>query len=1021
MKFAHLADTHIRNLKYHRDYRVVFEKIYEILRKEKVDYIIHCGDLAHTKTNLSPEYFDLAGDFLSNLADIAPTYIILGNHDGNLKNASRQDAVTPIISALKKPDLTLLKDSGEVMLDDKHTINVLSVFDRDNWAKPSDKEKINIALYHGVVAGAKTDIGWVMKNGEDPISTFDDFDFVFLGDIHKQQKLDAEGRIRYCGSTVQQNYGEANDKGFLIWDIKDRTDWACKKVVVEHPRPFITLDYENSFEEPPRGARLRLFIDNKRSLAEIKAAIADVKAKYKPESVIVVNKSKEVDDEIVLDTSEGDNIREVACQEKYLKTFVGDIEDEQWKKLCEINQEYDGLVEKDANIARGTTWSLKQLEWDNLFNYGDGNYINFEDVSGIVGILGKNFSGKSSIVDSLLYTVFSTTSKNTKKNVDIINQNKKDGRGKVVLQSGNKLYSIERSLEKYNKKGKEEARTTVEFECHDGKEIYELNGTTKTETDSNIRATLGSYEDFHTTAFSSQLDALNFVSQGSNKRKDVLSKFLDLDYLDQKHKVINDDLRLLKKMVKEYGDRDFEKEDKDLRTDIVKAEIAIENWKKDEVGLEVKISNIEEELQKYENVDKINEAKKKVISYESQLKTLEEESKDLQTVIFEKQDFIRRARKVLETAGVSKLQTNLKKANQLQSQLTEIEKKIAVAESEHNLRQEKIENLSGIPCGSKFPNCKFIVSTSKQEDKLKKLTMDINLLKASAGNIENKLKVYDKAKIEKRIESAKEIKQKIKMSQVELESSKKQKESNDDKSKLFRQQVKTLKESIPTNDNSGEDAEQKIKDLKSALSELKEEKEEIILKINKFFKSLGYKEQKYEALQNQKEEYEKINDEIFYKNLLTGAYHTNGIPHLIIDDKIPKINTQLAKLLLSVVDFSVYFQIDDKKLNIYIKHENQSPRPVEMCSGAEKTIIAMAIRLALMNVSSLPRGDIFILDEPGTALDEDNMYGFIRLLNLIKEQFRIVILISHLNSLKDIVDYNIEIKSENGFAEVCYG
>ena len=128
MKFAHLADTHIRNLKYHRDYRVVFEKIYEILRKEKVDYIIHCGDLAHTKTNLSPEYFDLAGDFLSNLADIAPTYIILGNHDGNLKNASRQDAVTPIISALKKPDLTLLKDSGEVMLDDKHTINVLSVY-----------------------------------------------------------------------------------------------------------------------------------------------------------------------------------------------------------------------------------------------------------------------------------------------------------------------------------------------------------------------------------------------------------------------------------------------------------------------------------------------------------------------------------------------------------------------------------------------------------------------------------------------------------------------------------------------------------------------------------------------------------------------------------------------------------------------------------------------------------------------------------------------------------------------------
>jgi len=1021
MKFAHLADTHIRNLKYHRDYRVVFKKIYEILKREQVDYIIHCGDLAHTKTNLSPEYFDLAGDFLSNLSDIAPTYIILGNHDGNLKNTSRQDAITPIISALKKDNLTLLKNSGEIMLDDKHTINVLSVFDRDNWTKPTDKEKINIALYHGVVAGAKTDIGWVMKNGEDPINTFDDFDFVFLGDIHKQQKLDLKGRIRYCGSTIQQNYGESNDKGFLIWDIRDRWDWDCKKVVIEHPRPFVTIDYENSFVEPPRGARLRLFIDNNRSLAEIKAAIADVKTKYKPESVIVVNKAKDVEDDIVLDASEGDNVREIACQEKYLKAFINDIEEEQWRKLFEINKEYDALVDKDSNVARGTTWSVKQLEWDNLFNYGDGNYINFEDLSGIVGILGKNFSGKSSIVDSLLYTIFNTTSKNTKRNVDIINQDKQDGRGKVAIQVGNKLYTIKRTLEKYKKKGKEEARTNVIFECHDGKELYELNGITKTETDSNIRAILGSYEDFHTTAFSSQLNALNFVGQGSNKRKDVLSKFLDLDYLDQKHKIINDDLKILKRIIKEYGDRDLEKEDKELRTEKVKTEIRIENLQKDKNIFECKISNFEEELEKYANVDKIIEAKKKILTYKSQLISTEQEISDLTKVIYEKGDFIRRAKKVLFTAGVAKLQIDLKTANDLEAQFAELNHKIAIAENEHKLRQEKMENLDGIPCRDMFPYCKFITSTKRQKDKLKKLHSDINLLKAGAGNIETKLNLHDKKKIKERIERAREIEQKIKMSNLERGNAKKQKQSNDDKVKLYRQQVKLLEEKVPVKDLSSEEADEKIKELKIELNRLVQDKDQIIFKINKLFKSLGYQEQKYEVLQEEKEEYEKINDEIFYKNLLTNAYHTNGIPHLIINDKIPKINIQLAKLLLSVVDFSVYFQIDEKKLNIYIKHENQNPRPVEMCSGAEKTIIAMAIRLALMNVSSLPRGDIFILDEPGTALDEDNMYGFIRLLNLIKEQFKIVILISHLNSLKDIVDYNIEIKSDNGFAEVSYG
>ena len=95
MKFAHIADTHIRNLKYHKEYKEVFNKIYESLKKERVDYIIHCGDICHTKTQISPEYVSMASDFLSNLADIAPTYVILGNHDGNLRNGNRQDSITP--------------------------------------------------------------------------------------------------------------------------------------------------------------------------------------------------------------------------------------------------------------------------------------------------------------------------------------------------------------------------------------------------------------------------------------------------------------------------------------------------------------------------------------------------------------------------------------------------------------------------------------------------------------------------------------------------------------------------------------------------------------------------------------------------------------------------------------------------------------------------------------------------------------------------------------------------------------
>ena len=205
-----------------------FEQLYQTLREQEVDYIVHCGDIAHTKTQISPEFVEMCSDFFRNLAEIAPTYIILGNHDGNLKNSSRQDALTPIVDALDLPNLHLLKDSGETHIDDTFCLNVLSVFDRDNWIKPTDDSKINIALYHGSISNCKTDMNWTMANGEDEISIFKDFDFSMLGDIHRRQFLDEVGRVWYAGSTVQQNHGETNDKGILIWDIKSKDDWEIR-------------------------------------------------------------------------------------------------------------------------------------------------------------------------------------------------------------------------------------------------------------------------------------------------------------------------------------------------------------------------------------------------------------------------------------------------------------------------------------------------------------------------------------------------------------------------------------------------------------------------------------------------------------------------------------------------------------------------------------------------------------------------------------------------------------------------
>jgi len=66
----------------------------------------------------------------------------------------------------------------------------------------------------------------------------------------------------------------------------------------------------------------------------------------------------------------------------------------------------------------------------------------------------------------------------------------------------------------------------------------------------------------------------------------------------------------------------------------------------------------------------------------------------------------------------------------------------------------------------------------------------------------------------------------------------------------------------------------------------------------------------------------------------------------------------------------------------------------------------------------MPKGDIMILDEPGTALDAENMEGFVRILDLIKSYFRVVFLITHIEGLKDIVDMTIDIEKRDGYAYI---
>ena len=1048
MRFAHIADTHIKNLKYHYEYKKVFEKLYKTLREEKVDYIIHCGDIAHTKTQLSPEFVELCSHFLAELADIAPTYVILGNHDGNLKNSSRQDAITPIVEALDNPNLFLLKNSGEEDLDGSYSLNVLSVFDRDNWVSPSDSGKINIALYHGAISNSRTDLGWVMEHGEDDLSIFEEHDFAFLGDIHKtNQILDHLGKVRYAGSTVQQNHGETNDKGFLIWDIEDRDTFTCAHHVLENPRPFITIELTPKGRLPkntavPPQARLRLVSNNNLSLDAMKKAVEIANHRFKPEHITFLNRaagtSGNVED--MATNIEADNLRDPVVQKKLIREYLKDFqpEDELMERVLKLNSKYNSLVEDKEEIHRNINWRLEHLEWDNLFNYGANNGIDFTKFSGIVGVFGKNFSGKSSIVDSALYTLFNSTSKNERKNLNIINQNKDSGRGSVTVSIGNKRYSIVRETEKYIKKlkGEEtiEAKTDLNFEVYDEvtDETISLNGLTRSETDQNIRKYFGSMDDFLLTSMSSQLGSLAFISEGSTKRKEILAKFLDLEMFDIKHKAAKDDASDLRGALKRLDGRDFNEE----ITQAYKHLLSNENetkrhtkkcatLKKDLGVLTGETSDLTRRIDAIPaeiiDVDEIHE------NLEKRIEELEEIVRNLASngiTLEESNELLAKITSFVDVFDIEEVKEKQEIIEDKRKEFDEIINEIGSLDIQRKNQEKKSNLLKEVPCGSEFSHCKFIKDAYVAVDNLS-ITQNIKeSLEGKKGTILNDIEKLNPTKVEEYQANYNSLLEKKQALDGEILNLSLKLERDETQKSSLEKEIDNLKQKEEEYNENKEIIEGKealvkqLADLQTTATINAKDLEGCEQELLELYKEHGSLEQKVASLEEQKEELLNLRGEYAAYDLFMRCTHSNGISYDIIKKKLPLINNEIAKVLANVVEFEVFFENDGRHLKIYIKHPRHEPRPLEMGSGAEKTIAAMAIRLALLTVSNLPKSDLFILDEPGTALDADNMEGFISILELVKSYFKTVLLISHLDSLKDCVDKQITIDKHDGYALV---
>ena len=376
LKIVHIADIHWRGLTRHAEYRATFADLFKKAAALEPDIIYVGGDIVHNKTQgISPELIDNLNWWFTSLAEICPVHVILGNHDGILHNKRRQDAISPILSALSNDRIFLYKSSGVYPTGiDGFNWAVFSCFDEDSWDDVIPvSDDVNIALYHGAVRGSLTDINWEV-DGEADISFFDEFDFALLGDIHRPQFLNEEKTVAYCGSTVQQNYGESIEKGFMFWKIRSSSDFDVEFHALDPIHPFVTIDWEGNVPETlaqcktfPSGSRFRIRASDPIPQVEVAQIQNELRDVHRANEVVF--KYEDNFDTNVISTDSVSlfkkDLRDPGTHLSLLKEYLGkDTHTEsEWLIIHEMLSEYIRAASHSDAVARNVKWSINKIEF----------------------------------------------------------------------------------------------------------------------------------------------------------------------------------------------------------------------------------------------------------------------------------------------------------------------------------------------------------------------------------------------------------------------------------------------------------------------------------------------------------------------------------------------------------------------------------------------------------------------------------------------------------------------------------
>lgn len=349
---VHISDIHIG---VSTRCRHVITLLHDKIKQINPEFVFIAGDIFENKDNLTPTELDLFEILVKGIA--CPILIIPGNHD-----CVPGDRPIDLIKSVSRsyPHVKYLPPGETIQSGVK--LWHWSILGHNSL--PADPSKY-VLVAHGQ---------WRKLQEKIDVTKFAS---AMLGDVHS---YDPRG---YCGSLMQLRVGDSHEKGFITWYFEPNS--------VQHR--FVDLKVAPNF--------LTVELQN--------VGLVDVPKHITPGSY----------QKIVLMLSESQNSDEYAravreCVEPGAEISVcvdtpsveaKDIDEILVKFATKVGCDPEMLTVKHSSDVKHRWWPTS-ISWSNFGPYGEHNNINFMDGSKFIGISAPNRSGKTTIIDALVLTLF---------------------------------------------------------------------------------------------------------------------------------------------------------------------------------------------------------------------------------------------------------------------------------------------------------------------------------------------------------------------------------------------------------------------------------------------------------------------------------------------------------------------------------------------------------------------------------------------------------------------------------------